>query len=477
MHRILHVAAEIFPWQKTGGLGDVMAGLPPALAGLGLDVRLLLPGLPALQSALAPFSGETWLEPAFGARAVRLRHGRVGPLPAYILDAPDLYDRPGGLYADPEGRPFADNHRRFALLGWAAARMAEAEAGWQPDIIHAHDWHAALAPAFLKAGNRQPRGVFTIHNLAYQGDYDAALAPEFGLPMSWFGIDGFAHHGKANFMKAGITYADAVTTVSPRYADEIRTPDQGFTLDGALRAKGDRLGGILNGIDHSVWNPATDPFLAEGFDPARLSARARTRERLQGELGLDADPAAPIAGVVSRLSPLKGLDLLPPALPHWLNNGGQFALLGTGDPELERAFMALAAAHPGRVAVRLGYDEALAHRFYGGCDAILMPSRSEPCGLSQMYAMRYGAVPVVRRTGGLADSVVDASAFNLAAHEATGIVFNDADVGGMGWALDETLRLFHDRPSWRRLQAAGMAADHGWPAAAAHYAALYRRLA
>jgi len=473
--RVLHAAAEIFPLVKTGGLADVVGALPHALAAAGADVRLLLPGLPAILDAVSRprkvFEGG----PLFGAARVTLRLGRFkagakGPdVQAYVIDAPWLYARDGGPYQGPDGKPWDDNLQRFALLGWAAAHLAagELDPAWRPDILHAHDWHAALACSYLRAHpGAHARSVFTIHNLAFQGLFAQDDFGLLGLPRRFMQPDGLEFHGWLSFMKGGLVHADRLTTVSPTYAREITTPEFGCGVEGVLRTRAADLSGILNGVDYGHWDPATDAALPARFDAQDLGGKAVCKAALQREFGLDARTDAPLIGIVSRLSEQKGLDLALAALPALRAEGVQLAILGSGDAPLERAFADAAAAHPGQVGVHIGYDETLAHRVIAGADLILVPSRFEPCGLTQLYGMRYGTLPLVRRVGGLADTVDDASGF----------IFEAADSSSLIEAARRAVLTLREPARWRAMQQTAMARDHSWSAAAARYLALYRSL-
>jgi starch synthase len=477
--RALHAAAELFPWVKTGGLGDVIAALPPALAALDVDVRLVLPGFTPFLDAL-PLTEISRLRTPFAAERVRIA---LAPLPnsgvrTYLVDHPAFYDRPGSPYADPGGRDWPDNHLRFALLGWAAAALAQgADPEWRPDILHAHDWHAGLAPAYLRAAAAPAPSVFTVHNLAYQGFFPAAAFGDLALPPGFFLIDGVEFYGGLSFLKAGLFYADRLTTVSPTYAQEIQTPAFGNGLDGLLRSRAAALTGILNGVDPNIWSPEKDALLPRpyGVDDA-AAGKADAKKVLQRRLALDETPDRPLFGVVTRLSPQKGFDLLLAALPEFIAEGGRLALLGSGDADLESGVTAAAAAYPGRIGVVTGYDEALSHLIMAGADVILVPSRFEPCGLTQLYALRYGALPLVRRTGGLVDTVVDANAVTLAEGSATGFVFDAETPEALLAAVGRAVALYADRASWQRVMRQAMGCDFSWGAAARQYNALYTRL-
>jgi starch synthase len=349
--------------------------------------------------------------------------------------------------------------------------------------VHAHDWHAALAPAYLHHGRRvHPRAaahaacVFTVHNLAFQGVFPSATFAELGLPRSAFHIDGIEFHGQVSFMKAGLQYADRITTVSPTYAHEIQAHEQGCGLDGLLRKRRHALSGILNGVDRSVWNPASDGALAQPYDAQHLAPRAVNKAALQREMGLAERADALLFGIVSRFTEQKGLQLVLAALPDLLQRGGQLVALGNGDGELEVAFRAAAQRHRHAVAVHIGHDEALSHRVFGGTDVTLVPSRFEPCGLTQLYGLAYGSLPLVHRVGGLADTVVDCALENLADGSATGFVFDRFDAAACGAAVRRAFALHGHGPEWRRVQRSAMQQRFDWSAAAERYVALYRSL-
>jgi starch synthase len=480
---VLHASAELYPWVKSGGLGDVAAALPPALIALGADIRLVLPGFAGFLDGFPGMTDVARLATPFAAERVRVARARLPGTEqfAYLVDHPPFYDRPGNPYAGPDGNDWPDNHRRFGLFGWVAAALAQgADPDWRPDILHCHDWHAGLAPAYLAAasttGTRAPT-IFTIHNLAYRGEFAGVLFPELALPPEFFAIEGVEFCGGVSFLKSGLLYADRLTTVSPTYAQEIQTPPFGWGLDGLLRSRAAALSGILNGVDPTVWDPRRDANLPRHYDSddATFGKLAAKRE-LQRRLGLDQDPDRPLFGVVSRLTPQKGLDLLLAIVPQLASCGYQLALLGAGDADLERGFAAAAQAYAGRVAVVLGYDDGLSHLIIGGADVLLVPSRFEPCGLTQLYALRYGTLPLVRRVGGLADTVIDADALSLADGTATGFAFDEESPQGLGAAIARAVELFRQRELWRRIVRRAMTRDFSWGAAARQYLALYREL-
>jgi len=478
--RILHVAAEIYPLVKTGGLADVVAALPPALVNRGLDVRVLLPGLPGILNGMTRLKPVVRIGPVFGAAVVSLLSGRLpdSGVPAYVIDAPFLYQREGNTYVGPDGHDWSDNHRRFGLLGWIAAHLAsgELDPDWRPDLIHAHDWHAGLAPLYIAQNpGLKTATVFTIHNLAFQGNFPIDCLAELALPVRKQIPHGIEFHGRISFMKAALVYSNRITTVSPTYAREIRTAEFAYGLEGVLRDRGADLSGILNGVDYAVWNP-DDPDTASPYGADQLDGKKACKLALQRELGLSRDASGPLFVVVSRLFVQKGMDLLLAALPDLLGEGAQLAVLGTGDVDLETGFRRAAAANPERIGVYVGYDEAMAHRFIAGGDVLVAPSRFEPCGLTQLYALRYGTLPLVRRVGGLADTVIDTTSENLAADRATGFVFTDATSQSLGARIREACAVYRDQGAWQQVQRRAMGCDFSWADSAAHYEALYRSL-
>ena len=467
----------MFPVLKTGGLGDVAGALPAALAAAGAETTTMLPGYPAAMAALSDASPVHEFPDLFGGAATVLRGSAAG-LDVMVVDAPHLYARAGNPYLGADGKEWADNGLRFAGLGAAAAAMAVGVApGHGFDILHAHDWQAAMAVVYLNfhPGER-PGTVLTIHNLAFQGRYPAALFPRLGLPDAAFSLNGLEYHGDINFLKGGLSYADRIATVSPTYAREIMGEENGMGLDGVLRYRADAVSGIMNGIDDTIWNPAADPLIPGRFGRGKLAKRALNKTELQQRMGLEPNPDALLIGVVSRMTTQKGLDMLVDLLDDLASDGIQLALLGSGDPDLEDAFVTAAEWNQGSVGCVIGYDEALAHLIEAGSDAFLAPSRFEPCGLTQLYALRYGSVPVVSRVGGLADSVIDANEAALAAGVATGLQFWPATPSALQAALRRLMALWLDKPAWTRMQRNGMAADVSWRGPASRYVALYRSI-
>jgi len=483
--RILQVSAELFPLLKTGGLADVAGALPAALGAQGCAVRVLLPGFPAVVAGLrAPHKVGSFTAP--WGEGVDIVLGELpglgtagGALQAYVLMAAGLYDRPGNPYHDAQHNPYADNHRRFAALAWGAAHLAYGlDTGWGPQLVHCHDWHAGLTPACMAYWDSPQRvpTLFTIHNLAYQGCFAAACFADLGLPASAFGVNGLEFYGQVSFMKAALVYADHISTVSPSYAREIQTPEQGFGLDGLLRSRAAQLSGILNGVDGSVWDPGHDALLAHPFDGRNLTGKALNKAALQTETGLDLLPDAPLFSLVGRLTEQKGLPLVLGGVEEVVGGGGQLLVLGSGDTALEHALAAQAQAHPGRMAVRLDYDETLAHRIFGGSDVTLVPSRFEPCGLTQLYGLKYGSLPLVRRVGGLADTVVDTDLESLDDRSATGFVFDNFDTTDYRRAVRRAFALYRRRADWSRVRQNGMRIASDWEQSALLYRDLYASL-
>ena len=498
--RVLFATSEMAPWVKTGGLGDVAAALPRALASEGCELKLLLPGYSAVLEAFegrleiaaridppgGALPGATLLraplEPRHEARSEPRHEARAEPgsdtgsgagVELLLLDAPALYGRPGNPYVDAAGRDHPDNLLRFGLLSRVAALLSApgSPLGWQPQALHCNDWQTALAPAFLHYMHDGcgAASLLTIHNLAFHGLFGREALEVLGLPERAFRFDGVEFHGQLSFLKAGLQFADRIATVSPSYAREILTPEAGFGLDGLLRHRAERLRGILNGIDTEAWNPAADPAIASRYDAGSLERKADNRRDLRRHLGLAQDEAAPLLGAVSRLTGQKGLDLLLELADRLCGQGCQIALLGSGERWLEEGWQAVAARHPGRCAVRIGFDETLAHRIEAGADLFAMPSRFEPCGLNQMYSLRYGTPPVVRRTGGLADTVVDADEAAARGAQGNGFVFDAPQADALAQALDRAFETFRDPLRWRAIQRAGMSADLGWASAARAY--------
>ena len=477
--QVLFVASEIYPLAKTGGLADVCASLPKHLARQGIDIRLLMPGYPgAMEQIKAPQVAADLGEVLPGAR-VRLVAGWTpdSGLPIWLVDCPALFQRPGTVYQDPDGADWGDNALRFGLLSHVAARigLGQAALDWRPDIVHAHDWHTGLVPLLLQqAGPQRPRTVFTIHNAAFLGCFPMESAGQAGLSPEILSGNGIEFYGQISFLKAGVVYADKLTTVSPTYACEIQTPEYGAGLDGLYQARSNDLTGIMNGIDSMLWDPATDPLLPHSYSPDNIEGKRVCKASLQDHSALYIDRRAPLVAFVSRLTRQKMADVVLECLPQMLEQHPrlQFVVHGRGEKDLEEGFSRIALEYPGRLAVRIGYEEPYAHRLQAGADILLHGSRFEPCGLTQLYAMRYGTIPVVRRVGGLADSVIDA-----AMKDATGFVFEEENGKSMHQALRRCIESYEEHPcDWSRMQERIMKMDFSWSRSANKYVQLYSGL-
>jgi starch synthase len=461
---LLFATPECAPLARTGGLGDVSAALPAALRAIGIDARVLLPAYREVPSA-----SSTGME--ILGRQARLCEGRLpSGVPLYLLDCPELYARDGGPYQDAEGRDWPDNALRFGVLSKAAALLSSKESPleWRPDVLHCNDWPAALALVYLKLEKSPAPGLLTIHNLSFQGNFDAAWMERLSLPKELFSLERLEFHGRMSFLKGGIACADALNTVSPRYAREIQGEEMGCGMDALLRSRSGELSGILNGIDTKAWDPASDPLIASRYDAGSLERKGANKAALQERLNLQPDARALLLGSVGRVTHQKGSDLIAAAGAELLAGPVQLAVLGTGDRDIERALTALAARHPGRMAMKIGFDDGLAHLIEAGADLFLMPSRFEPCGLSQMYSQRYGTPPVARATGGLADTIADG---------AGGFLFERAEPAALVAAVRRAAALWRDPQRWRALQRRAMARDFSWAEPARRYADLYLRLA
>ena len=473
----LSIASECAPFVKTGGLADVVGALARVMGAYGVESRVLLP-LYRQIGHLADGAKEVLaLGSKFGGPVRVLAQSAQG-IDLLLVDAPHLYDRPGQIYLNETGADWDDNHLRFGLLSWLGAEIGRAGIdGWRPDVLHAHDWQAGLVPVYAQMGEGTPPPcVLTIHNIAFQGNVPARLMGTLGLDPAGFTQDGYEYYGQISFLKGGLMRADRITTVSPTYARELLTAEFGMGLEGVLTARGSVLEGILNGLDTDVWDPATDAAIAQTYGSRTLARKAVNRQAVLRHFGLTPDLEGPLLSVISRLSDQKGLDLALAALPGVLDKGAGFVLLGSGDPGLEAAARALAARYPGQVGVEIGFDEDLAHLMQAGADATLVPSRFEPCGLTQLCAMRYGTLPVVARTGGLADTVIDANAAALAAGCATGFQFAPATTEALTGALERVMTLYADTKGWQKTQRNAMKHPVGWGPSAERLADIYKAL-
>ncbi len=485
--RILIVASEVVPFAKTGGLADVAGALPVELARKGHDVRVAMPKYAVVDETrfeLIPILNEIIVRLGDTSYMTQIKRSYFPQtqIPVYFVQSQALYGRVG-LYQE-NGEDYRDNDVRFGVFCKAVIWLLKA-LDWMPDVIHCNDWQTALIPIYLRhdpevaAADPQlpPLPVlFTIHNLAYQGLFTFESLGRLGLEASLFTPDKLEFFGKLNLLKGGILFSNEISTVSPRYAQEIQTPEYGCGLEGLLQSRRDHLQGIMNGIDTEAWNPQTDPHIPFHYSVRSIGGKTRCKKALQEKLGLVVDAARPLVGMISRLDPQKGFDLVKECLGAIMGEDLEFVLLGTGMPEYEAFFAEAASQYPGRMSVNLRFDNALAHQIYAGADIFLMPSRFEPCGLNQLYAMRYGTIPVVRRTGGLADSVIDATQENLAHGTATGYVFDEFAPEALMNALRRALAGYRQKPIWRQLQKAGMERDFSWAAAAEQYITLYKQM-
>jgi starch synthase len=481
--KVLFVSSEVFPLIKTGGLADVSGSLPNALQGLGVDIRILMPGYPAVLNQLIDLKpiGALHHLPHIDHAELLLGTIKETNVKVIVIKSSALYERNGGPYADVNGLEWQDNPVRFGVLSKVASILASEHSpitDWHPDIVHCNDWQTGLAPAYMKlAEHSRAKSIISLHNMAFQGCYAPNWVVSLGLPSSGFSIEGFEYHGQLSFLKAGIFYADAITTVSPRYAKEIQTAAFGFGLEGMLSQRGDEIKGILNGIEIDEWNPATDKYLGKNYSSQNLSGKQEVKAALQQSLGLNVDAHAPLLGVVSRLTHQKGLDMLVPHLQTLIDQGCQFALLGGGEMGLEASFQNIAIRNPGRASVTIGYNEPLSHQIMAGCDMFIMPSRFEPCGLNQLYGLAYGTPPIVNATGGLADSIVDSNQAHIANNTANGFVMVEASADGLMACIKRAVDMYrNDKNTWLQIQKTGMSQNLSWDKSAQEYLAVYEEL-
>jgi starch synthase len=481
--QVLFITPEIYPLNKTGGLGDVSAALPDALRTLNVDVRLLIPGYPQVLSGLqntqkvAEFPPQSSFPPS-GLLSGKLRFGSCNEVPIYIVDCPALYCRDGGPYTDTAGDAWPDNALRFGLLSKIGAILSSdaSPLAWQPSVVHCNDWQTGLVPAYLNFHKgEKAASLMAVHNLAFQGVFPPDTVTQLGLPTASFNVSGIEYYGSVSFLKAGLYYSDHIVTVSPTYANEIQESPLGFGMEGLLSRRHTHISGIVNGISDD-WNPAADPNLVRNYTVNDLAAKGVNKIALQQRLGLEVDPDVPLLGGISRLTHQKGYDLLLRVATQLIEIPAQLSLLGSGEWVLEQELGRLAKANPGKIAVRIGFDEKLAHLMEGGMDIFLMPSRFEPCGLNQMYSQRYGTPPVVHATGGLLDTVVDCSTATLADGSASGFLFHDMTASGFLGAIQRAITAYHDKTVWRNLMQNGMRKDFSWRSSATAYRKIYSSL-
>jgi starch synthase len=477
--KVLFATSEVSPLIKTGGLADVSGALPAALRAIGVDVRVLVPGYSQVITQLAQQQVVATFGNLAGFPSSRLLATTLAnDVPIFVLDCPSLYQRPGGPYQDASGQDWPDNAQRFGLLSKVAAILGSSASplDWHPDLVHCNDWQTALTPAYLHFAPGAARSVMTIHNLAFQGIFPAATLKELHLPPSCFNINGVEFFGNLSFLKAGLFYADHITTVSPNYAKEIQQEALGFGMQGLLATRRDDLTGILNGIDTDEWNPANDKYLTKTYSGARMTGKAANKKALQSKLGLSPEPDVPLFGVISRFTEQKGLDLLLEIASLLTELPAQLAMLGSGDAQMQKTARDLSQRYPGKIAAVIGFDEGLSHQIEAGADMFVMPSRFEPCGLNQMYSQRYGTPPIVHATGGLVDSVVDCTAATLKDGTASGFVFSGMTAENLYATLQRAVGLYQDQRKWKVLRKNCMAKDFSWQKSAEAYREIYLKV-
>ncbi len=473
--KILFAASEIYPLIKTGGLADVAGSLPLALRTKGHDVKLIMPAYRGILEKVAPIQKTINLGNPFGVGDLRILETHIpeSDIPIWLVQCQALYEREDGPYVDKNGQDFDDNHLRFCAFSWAAASLANQSeiTGWQADILHLNDWQTGFAAAYLESWkNKSVAVVTTVHNLRYNGSFEMHKFASTQLSTELLTMQGMEFYGRFSGLKAGLVYADAITTVSPCYAQEILTPEYGDGLDGILTLLSDKLTGILNGVDYDAWNPAIDPLISQTYDVTSLEQKNLNKQALLAENNLSTDLSKPLFGVVSRLTEQKGLDLILEALPELLSQDARFVLLGSGDKALEQGFIELQQQYPEQVAIRIGYDENYSHRLQAGLDVLLIPSRFEPCGLTQLYALKYGTLPLVRQTGGLADTVFEEG------EKANGFHFQDTTTDALKACLQRCLNAYYQPQIWRQKQINAMHYDYSWETVTDQWIALYESL-
>ncbi|MFW5431341.1 MAG: glycogen synthase GlgA [Methylophilaceae bacterium] len=489
--QVLLVTSEAYPLIKTGGLADVSSALPKALKNLKAfkgDIKILLPGYTAVldqiespkKIATIDVLGQTCTLLMGKMPKSQSKQNADDSVDVIAIQNTFLYERSGGPYNDEDGEDWSDNALRFAVLSRVASLLcseATPYKAWRPTLVHCNDWQTGLVPAYMKLVDHSTvKSIFSIHNLAFQGCFDASYLSTLELPISHFNMNGFEYHEQISFLKAGLFYADKLSTVSPTYADEIQTPTFGFGMEGLLQTRKDDLVGILNGIDTLDWNPAIDEYLPKHYTASRITGKKAVKKHLQQQLGLEDKADSPLLGVVSRFTHQKGLDLLPAIIPQLVAKGCQFAILGSGDSTIEAKFKVLAKQYPSQVSVTVDYNESLSHNIMAGTDIFVMPSRFEPCGLNQMYGMAYGTPPIVSPTGGLADSVVDSDEATIKQKTATGFVLDEVSTTAMLAGVTRAITYWRDKPIWRGIQRNGMQLDLSWESRAQAYLQLYQAL-
>ena len=480
--RVLFATSEAYPLIKTGGLADVSGALPKAISQLAEfkgDIKLLIPGYSAVLAKLINMQTTATIEILGEVCTLITGNMPDSGLTIIAIKNASLYERAGGPYSDENGLDWADNALRFGVLSRVASLLCSAQSpisNWLPDLIHCNDWQTGLAPAYMKlVDHAKTKSIQSVHNLAFQGCFDASWLTKLELPAEHFNINGFEYFEQISFLKAGLFYADLLSTVSPTYAQEIQTKQFGFGLEGLLQSRAADLTGIVNGIDTQEWNPATDVHLIKHYSKSRITGKQTVKRALQQQLGLQIDANAPLLGIVSRLTYQKGLDVLPEIMPQLVKQGCQFAILGSGDKALEAHFNELAESFPNQVSMNTGYHEHLSHNIMAGSDIFIMPSRFEPCGLNQLYGLAYGTPPIVSLTGGLADSVCDTNELSLKNNSATGFVVKNVNYGSIFVTIQRAIKVWNDKKTWRKIQKNGMQRDISWDSSASAYLELYKK--
>jgi len=483
---LLFVTSEAFPLIKTGGLADVSGALPKALknlAGFNGEIKILIPGYSEVLTklnSLKSIASITVLNQSCDLIIGKLPNNEINNIEVIAIKNAGLYERSGGPYNDENGIDWPDNALRFAVLSRVASLLCSKKSllrNWLPSIVHCNDWQTGLTPAYMKLiDNSSVKSLLSIHNLAFQGNFEESWLTRLELPQEHFKINGFEFFGKISFLKAGIYYADQLSTVSQTYAKEIQTELYGCGLQGLLQARKNDLSGILNGIDTQEWNPATDKYLPVHYSNQRITGKSRVKYLLQKQLGLKIDADAPLLGIVSRLTHQKGLDILPKIMPELIKKGCQFAILGSGDKVLEASFNALNRQYPENVSMYIGYQESLSHNIMAGSDMFIMPSRFEPCGLNQLYGLAYGTPPIVSATGGLTDSVCGVNSYTLKSKIATGFVIENVTSASLLGTIYLAIETWKDKKTWRSIQKNGMQKDVSWASSAILYLDLYKKM-
>ena len=474
---ILFASAEAHPLIKTGGLADVAGSLPRAIRHQRHDIRLVIPAYQSVLKQVEKYFLVAHLELEGVTQPVRILAGRLpgSNVTVYLVDSPEHFDRPGNPYSMKQGAVWPDNAERFTTFCRAIEALALDNAGldWQPDIVHCNDWQTALVPPLLERHATRPATVFTIHNLAYQGLFDWKVFKKLKLPTDFWSMEAMEFHNQFSFIKGGLVFADWVTTVSPTYAEEIQTSEYGYGLEGLISHRKDNLTGIINGVDYTVWNPGRDLLIPVQFNARSLTHKIENKLALQEHFALPRDEKIPVFATISRLVEQKGIDLILGAIPGIVKQKAQLVVLGSGDSKIETGIRAAVKAYPKQIAARIGYDEALSHHIEAGADIFLMPSRFEPCGLNQIYSQRYGTVPIVRTTGGLADTVTDTTEESLEARTATGFSFSGTTVKDLETTIDRALGYYRQPELWQKIVSNGMKQDFSWKRSALLYLELY----